>query len=179
MPCNDTPNGIKKALEETFQAYLRCWVAPDVLIQGAIGRISFQPVNLHLAEAYVEKVIEDGIQDGWITSNQLKHTGLCYMMTADLQVSTQFERIQAEHDRLHRVFTVYCAQGNDPSFGEYATNDANATKESYSDMVARFVRRASNIEKPVDNYTCKCGNTKLCTTADKLCWSCGEPVKVP
>lgn len=31
-----------------------------------------------------------------------------------------------------------------------------------------------------DNYTCtrpQCGNTKLCTTTDKVCWKCGEPVK--
>ena len=31
--------------------------------------------------------------------------------------------------------------------------------------------------KPVDNYTCKCGNSRLCTFTDKSCWSCGEPVK--
>ena len=31
-----------------------------------------------------------------------------------------------------------------------------------------------------DNYTCtrpQCGNTKLCTHTDKVCWKCGEPVK--
>jgi hypothetical protein len=30
---------------------------------------------------------------------------------------------------------------------------------------------------PEDNYTCGCGNSKLCTDTDKSCWKCGAPVR--
>ena len=29
-----------------------------------------------------------------------------------------------------------------------------------------------------DNYTCGCGNSKLCTETDKSCWKCGATIRV-
>jgi hypothetical protein len=34
------------------------------------------------------------------------------------------------------------------------------------------------LQTPVDNYTCGCGNSKLCTHTDKSCWRCGAPVQI-
>lgn len=43
-------------------------------------------------------------------------------------------------------------------------------------MRATSVQTVQAVTVHADNYTCGCGNSKLCTETDKSCWRCGSPV---
>jgi hypothetical protein len=173
---NDTYNGIKKAIEETLQTHRGAWVSHEALKDSILTKCGISEYGLGIAA-----FIKDGLKDGWLHCNgSVDH--LAYMLTSDFQarVAAQLAAVpdaaeahvaQVMKDREEWDHPKACAQGNDPSFGE-TVRDMPAPKRPWGHEYDTVFEN-----KPVDNYTCKCGNKKLSTLTDKSCWSCGEPVK--